>query len=62
MTRTQLAEQLRQKIRERERFRLKCSQGWTTRALDSGGSRSGIQHLPPHDPPESNALGRLGFF
>src|SRR5262249_24385653 len=26
------------------------------RALDSGGSHGGIQHLPPRDPPESNAL------
>src|SRR5262249_19035484 len=25
------------------------------RALDSGGSCGGIQHLPPRDPPESNA-------
>jgi hypothetical protein len=26
------------------------------RALDSGGSGDGTQHLSPHDPPESNAL------
>jgi integrase len=26
------------------------------RALDSGGAHGGIQHLPPHDPPESNTL------
>ena len=33
--------------------RLCLSLSW--RALDSGGARGGIQHLPPRDPPESNA-------
>src|SRR5262245_4931749 len=31
------------------------------RALDSGGSCGGTQHLLPHDPPESNALPLRGL-